>query len=137
MVWGESRGYRGAHLGGGAPGVEVNLLYMGDGDEKSEVTSHRPLTSPALSAHFEGFIRHLPCLNLTGHLAEKFPSDLQILPSNFRYREFSTIPQNSDGEIRNSDGNPSARFSIRMKKGWCLLGKTWHCRPTSFETYFR
>ena len=93
------------------------MLYMGDGDETREATSHGPHTSPALSAHFEGFIRHLPCLNLTGNLGEKFPSDLQILPSNFRYREFSTIPPNSDGEIRNSDGNPYARFSIRMKKG--------------------
>ena len=38
-------------------------------------------------------------------------------PSDFRDWEFSALPPDSDGEIRNSDGNLSARFSARLKKG--------------------
>ena len=60
---------------------------------------------------------------MTKNLAERFPSDFQILPSDFRDWEFSTFSPNSDGEIRNSDDNFSARFSVRSKKGRCLIRK--------------
>ena len=50
------------------------------------------------------------------NLTEKLPSDFQILPSDFRSWEFSNVSLNSDGEIRNSDGNSSAR----LKTGRCL-----------------
>ena len=43
-------------------------------------------------------ITHAPLLNLTGNLAENFPPDFQILPSDFRDWEFSTISPNSDGK---------------------------------------
>ena len=62
-----------------------------------------------------------PFFYVTENLAERFPSDCQILPSDFLGWEFSTISPNSDGEIRNSDGNSSARFSVRSKKGRCLV----------------
>ena len=58
---------------------------------------------------------HLPFFILT----EKFPSDLQIHPSDCRRWEFSTVSPNSDGEIRNSDRNFSARFFVRLKKERC------------------
>ena len=68
--------------------------------------------------------RHLPFLNLKENLVEKFPSDLQIVLSEFRCWEFSTIPPDSEGEIRNSDGNLSARLSVRLKKRRCLINQT-------------
>ena len=71
-------------------------------------------------------IRHLPFFNLKENLAEKFPSHFQTLPSDFRYWEFSTISPNSDGEIRNSDGNFSARGPVRLKKGSRV--NTWSSR---------
>ena len=54
--------------------------------------------------------RHLPFYYLTENLAEKFPSDSQILPSGFRCWGLSTVSPNSDGEIRNYDGNSSSRL---------------------------
>ena len=65
--------------------------------------------------------RHSPRLILTETLAGELPSDFQILPTDFRYWEFSTVSPKSDGEIRNSDGYFSARFSVRLKKGRCLV----------------
>ena len=45
------------------------------------------------------------------------------LGSDGRCWEFSTIPPNSDREIRNSDGNLSAiaRFLVGLRKGRCLI----------------
>ena len=84
-------------------------------------SSYTNITHPSADNSTIFGIRHFPFFNLTENLAKTFASDFQILASDFRYWELSTISQNSDGEIRDSDGDSSARFSVSSKKGRCLF----------------
>ena len=82
---------------------------------------------PSLGNHSVLYLLDLPFFNLKENPAEKLPSDFRILPSDFRYWEFSTLSPNSYGEVRNSDASFSARFSDRLKKGRWLLNVTQTC----------
>jgi len=62
-------------------------------------------------------MQHRTLFNLTQNLAEKSPSDFQILPSHFRCWGFWSVSPNSNGDVRNYDANSSARFCMRLKKG--------------------
>ena len=72
-------------------------------------------------------IRHLPFFNLTEKSGREISIRLPDSPVRILILEFSTISPNSDGVIRNSDGNFSARLHVRLKKGRCLLDKLDGC----------
>jgi len=74
--------------------------------------------------------------DLTENLAETIPSAFGCSRRILRYREFSTISPNSKRGIRNSGGNLSARFSVRLHKGRCVFNHKLFKSVLNHQTAF-